>query len=71
MWAGEQIYEKYQNGSHLKTISQKNQKSNQHIAGAYVNIHTKYEVSMFMYAGRTANQWKVPKWLPFENCKSD
>ena len=34
------------NGSHLKTVSQNDQKSNQHILGAYVHIHTKYEVSM-------------------------
>ena len=31
-------------------------KSNRHIAGAYVNIHTKYEVSMIMCVGRRANQ---------------
>ena len=43
MWVGEQINEKYQN---LKTMSQNNQKSNQHIVGINVNVHTKYEVSM-------------------------
>ena len=31
-------------------------RSNQHLAGAYVNIHTKYEVSMIMPVGRRANQ---------------
>ena len=31
-------------------------KCNHHIAGAHVNIHTKYEVSMIMYVGRRANQ---------------
>ena len=61
MWAGEQIKEKYQNDCHLKTISQNNQKSNQHIVGINVSISTKYEVSMIMYVGRRANQRKVPK----------
>ena len=42
-------------------------KHNQHIEGAYVNNHTKCEVSMIMCMGRRANQRKVPKWLPFEN----
>ena len=46
-------------------------KSNQHIAGVYVNIHTKYEVSMTRYVGRRANQIKVAKWLSFENYKSE
>ena len=46
VWEGQQIKEKYQNGFHLKTISHNNQKSNQHIAGAFVNIHTKCEVSV-------------------------
>ena len=46
MWAGEQIKEKYQNGCHLKTISQNNQKCNQHIVGANVHIHNKYKVSV-------------------------
>ena len=26
------------------------------MAGAYLNIHTKYEVSIIMYVGRRANQ---------------
>ena len=58
MWAGEQINEKYQNGCHLKTISQNNQKSNQHIVGIVginVNVCTKYEVSMIIYVGRREN----------------
>ena len=46
MWAGEQINEKYQNGCHLKTLSQNNQKSNQHTVGINVIAHTKCEVSM-------------------------
>ena len=46
-------------------------KSNQNIAGAYVNIHTKYEASMIMYVGRRANQRKIAKWLPFENYMSE
>ena len=59
MWAGEQIKKKYQNSCHLKTISQNNQKSNKHILGINMNIHTKYEVSMTIYVGRRANQIKV------------
>ena len=38
----------------LKVRMSKN--SNQFIAREYVNIHTKYKVSMIMYVGRTANQ---------------
>ena len=60
MCAGEQIKEKYQNGCHLKTVSQNNQKSNQHILGTDMNMHTKYEVSITIYVGRRANQRKVP-----------
>ena len=71
MWAREQINEKYQNGCHLKTIHQNNQRSNQHIVGIIVNVHTKYEVSMTIYVGRRGNQRKIPKWLPFENYKSE
>ena len=33
-------------------------KSFQHIAGVYLNIHTKYEVSIIMYVGRRANKKK-------------
>ena len=33
-------------------------KSNQHIAGVYLNIHTKYEVSIIMSVGRKANKKK-------------
>ena len=71
MWAGEQINEKYQNGCHLKTIHQNNQKSNQHIVGINVNVHTKYEVSMTIYVSRRGNQRKITKWLPFKNYKSE
>ena len=60
MWTGEQIKEKYQNSCHLKTIHQNNQKSNQHILGINMNIHTKYGVSITIYVGRRANQRKVP-----------
>ena len=59
MWAGEQIKKKYQNNCHFKTISQNNQKSNQHTLGINMNIHTKYEVSMTIYVGRRANQKKL------------
>ena len=31
-------------------------KSNQHIAGVYVNVDIKYEVSIIMCVGRRANQ---------------
>ena len=36
-------------------------------------IHTymQYEVSMTVCMGRITNQRKVPKWLPFENYKSE
>ena len=71
MWAGEQIKEKYQNGCHLKTLSQNNQKHNQHIVGAYVHNHNKYKVSVTIYVDRRANQRKLPKWLPLKNYKSD
>ena len=30
-------------------------KSNQHILGAYVHIHTNYKVSITIYVGRRAN----------------
>ena len=70
MWAGEEINEKYQKGCHLKTMSQNSQKSNQHIVGINVNVHTKYEVSKTIYVGRRANQRKIPKWLPFKKYKS-
>ena len=56
MWEGEQINEKYQKGCHLKTISQNNQKSNQHIICINVNLLTKYEVSMAIYVGRRAKE---------------
>ena len=64
-------YEKYQNGCHLKTISQNNQKSNHLIVGINVNVHTNYEVSLTIYVGRRANQRKIPKWLPFKIYKSE
>ena len=71
MWAGEQIKEKYQNGCHLKTISQNHQNSDHHIVGACVHIHNKYKVSMTIYVDSRANKKKVPKLLPFENYKSE
>ena len=70
MWAREQINERYQNGCHLKTISQNNQKSNQHIEGINVNVHTKCEVSMTVWAGEQIKE-KHQKWLPFKNYKSE
>ena len=59
MWAREQINEKYQNGCHLKTTHHNNQRSNQHIEGINVNVHTKYEVSMTIYSGRRGNQRNI------------
>ena len=56
MYVGRRVNQKYQNGCHLKPISQNNQKSNQHMVGINVNIHTKCEVSMTIYVGRKANQ---------------
>ena len=46
------------------------------IPSVYVGKHEihkyiQYEVSMIIYVGRTANQRKVPKWLQFQNCKSE
>ena len=38
--------QKYQNGYHLKTISQNHKIFDVHIQGTYGHIHTKYEVSM-------------------------
>ena len=37
---GQQINEKYQNDCQLKTISQKNQKSNQNIVAINMNVYT-------------------------------
>ena len=56
VWAGKQIKEKYQNGCHLKYISQNDLKSNQHVVGTCVHIHIKYEVSITIYMHRIANQ---------------
>ena len=68
---GGQIKQKYQNSCHLKTISQNNKKSDQHILGININTHTKYEVSITIYVSRRANQRKVSKNLPFKNYKSE
>ena len=51
----------------MATIS----KSNQHIVGPYVNMHTRCEVSMTICMGSRANQRKVSKWLLFENYMSE
>ena len=48
-----------------------NKKSNDHILDAYMHIHVKDVVSMTTYVDRRAYKRKVPKWLPFENWKSD
>ena len=41
-----------------KMSGHNDQKSNQHIAGVYLNIDTKYDVSIIMYVGRRANKKK-------------
>ena len=46
----------------FETTCQNNQKSNQHVAGAHVHIHTNYEVSIIVYVGRIPNYCqKIPK----------
>ena len=54
MWAEEQIKEKYHKIYHLKTKSQNDLIFNVHILGAYMHIHTKYEVSIFNAVARRA-----------------
>ena len=49
------IKEKYQNGCNLETIHQNDLISTQHLARAYVHIHTNYKVSKTVYEGRRAN----------------
>ena len=36
-----------------------------------IHNYMQYEVSMTVCMGRTTNQRKVPKWLPFKNYKSE
>ena len=36
--------------------------------GKEIHKYMQYEDSMSVYMGRIANQRKVSKWLPFENC---
>ena len=65
--------EKYRNGSHLKTVSQIDEKSNQHILWANMHIYTKIKLvslSIVIYL-LTANQRKVPKCLSFTSCKAE
>ena len=71
MWEGEQIKEKNQNGCHLKTSSQNNQKCNQHIVYAFIHIHNKYKASVTMHVDSRAKKRKIPKLLPFENYMSE
>ena len=66
MWAGEQIKEKYQNSCHFKTISQNNKKSNQHILGINMNIHTKCEVSITIYGAGEQVKEKYEKISPLK-----
>ena len=54
MWAGEQIKVKYNKICHLKTTSQNDQIFDVHILGAYMHIHTKYEVSILNPVARRA-----------------
>ena len=53
IWPGQQN-KKYQDSCHLKTISQNDYVSNVHLFRAYVDIHTKYEVSIFNLVARRA-----------------
>ena len=46
VWVGQQVKEKYQNGCHLKTTSQNHYIFDVHKWGTYVQMYTKYEVSM-------------------------
>ena len=48
-----------------------NKKSNDRILEACVHVHVKDENSVTNYMDKRAKKEKVPKWLPFENCKSD
>ena len=41
----------YQNGCHLRTISQNHNIFDVHMLGTHVHIYTKYEVSMFLWLG--------------------
>ena len=36
-----------------------------------IHKYMQYEVSMTVCMGRTTNQRKVPKWLPFKNYMSE
>ena len=36
-----------------------------------IRKYVQYEVSMTVCMGRIANQRKLPKWLPFQNYKSE
>ena len=36
-----------------------------------IHKYVQHEVSMTVCMGRTTNQRKVPKWLPFKNYKSE
>ena len=36
-----------------------------------IHKYVQYEVSMAVSMGRTTNQRKVPKWLPFKNYNSE
>ena len=46
VWTGQQIKEKYQNGSPLKTTHQNHQIFDVHVWEINVHMYTKYEVSM-------------------------
>ena len=36
-----------------------------------IHKYMQYQVSMTVWMGRTTNQRKVPKWLPFKNYHSE
>ena len=46
--------EKYENGCRLKTKKQNDKIFHVHMVGAYVQIHTKYKVSIFNPVARRA-----------------
>ena len=36
-----------------------------------IHKYMQYETSLTLYVDSIPNQRKVPKWLPFNNCKSE
>ena len=42
-----------------------------YVGNEEIKKYMQYKVSMTVCMGRITNQRKVPKWLPFKNCKSE